>query len=386
MAPVAAPSEADHFSEFKVFDVTYKVVHDHPIQASVLVPRRSCKGPRPVIVRFHGGGLVRAFLYSDSRSIHIPVQESVAIASTCMSQQSIYPSHCQLTARNQVSGTRLHPPWFPSYLLTHALAHSALIVSPDYRLLPEARGIDILSDVASLWSWVFASLHSLVLRRDPLGTPTGVDLGRILVTGESAGGWLALQSAFAHPARVCAVLGVFPMLDLGDEHFSRRRAGAGASNEDKAGIMGLGTLLDEAIVDAYVAAAQQAPRRVVSSVSPPERMELSLAAFQHGRVGELLGAERALYPLWRVEELGRAGVRLPPLLIVHGADDSVVPVEGSRRFVRAWKTWQPLSRVRLVLRPGEHGFEAGARAEEKWLGDALEWVADAWLNEGGARG
>lgn len=56
------PSEEEHFKGFKIFDVTYKVVKSHAIQTSVLVPRNACKGPRPVIVRFHGGGLVGFFL------------------------------------------------------------------------------------------------------------------------------------------------------------------------------------------------------------------------------------------------------------------------------------------------------------------------------------
>lgn len=54
------PSAAEHFKGFRIFDVPYKKVGSHPIQTSVLVPKEACKGPRPVIVRFHGGGLVGA--------------------------------------------------------------------------------------------------------------------------------------------------------------------------------------------------------------------------------------------------------------------------------------------------------------------------------------
>ncbi|GME26014.1 hypothetical protein GTA08_BOTSDO08395 [Neofusicoccum parvum] len=359
------PSAAEHFKGFRIFDVPYKKVGSHPIQTSVLVPKEACKGPRPVIVRFHGGGLV--------------------------------------------SGTRLHAPWFPPYLLAFAASHGAAVVSPDYRLLPEARGVDILADIASLWAWLFASLHACLLRWDPLGSPAGADLARVMVSGESAGGWLALQSAFVHPARIRATLAIFPMLDLGDDHFTRggrpgsaraptnggaagsgAGAGAGAGDRDrdgdgdgagKAAMMGMGTLLDAAIVDEYVAAAAREPWRAVSSVTPPGRMEFSIALFQHGRVGELLGPERRLYPVEELERLGRAGVRLPPLLVVHGTDDTVVPVRGSERFVEAWRWWQPHSAVRLVLRPGEHGFEARASAAEQgWLRDALDWVAGVWLS------
>lgn len=232
-----------------------------------------------------------------------------------------------------------------------------------------------------------------------------------MVSGESAGGWLALQSAFMHPDQIKAILAIFPMLDLGDEHYTHGGRGshtkngttpnvnptneaetsslAGATTNghgddtraDKSQMIGLGTLLDTAIVDEYIQSAQQNPERVTSSITPPERMDFSIALFQHSRVGELLGPERALYPVELLEDLGRAEVRLPPLLIVHGTDDTVVPVEGSKRFVRAWETWQRGSAVRLVLRPGEHGFEARASADDEgWLREALGWVADRWLN------
>ncbi|KAH7030066.1 Alpha/Beta hydrolase protein [Macrophomina phaseolina] len=319
-------AEEEYFKGFKIFDVTYKVVKSHAIQTSLLVPRTACKGPRPVIVRFHGGGLV--------------------------------------------SGTRLYAPWFSSYLLKYALDHSAIIISPDYRLLPEACGLDILADISSLWTWLFTSLHTYILLRDPIYSYCGIDMKRIMVSGESAGGWLALQSAFMHPGQIKAILGIFPMLDLGDDHFTH---GGRKSS--------IGMLLDNAIVDDYVTSAQTHPDRVVSSIMPPERMDFSVALFQHGRVGELLGRSRVLYPLELLEEVGRAGTRLPPLLIVHGTDDTVVPVEGSVRFAREWETWQRDSAVRLVLRPGEHGFEGKARAEEEsWLREVLEWVADRWLN------
>ncbi|KAB2571388.1 putative carboxylesterase 15 [Lasiodiplodia theobromae] len=392
MPLVTFPSTDAYFKGFRIFDVTYKVVDSHPIQTSVLVPKSACKGPRPIIVRFHGGGLV--------------------------------------------AGTRLHAPWFPSYLLTYATAHSAIIISPDYRLLPEAGGKDILSDISSLWSWLLTSLHAYVVLRDPLNTSCGVDLGKILVTGESAGGWLAIQSALMHPSRIKTILSIFPMADLGDDHFTRggRRSDGegrstysksadqrssqkslpvrecapavgepGGSRASKAGIMGLGFLLDPCIIDEHVAAARDSrnsnSRRaaVLSSVTPPARMELSLALFQHGRLGELLGDERELYPLEVLEDLrrrGAGGARLPPLCIIHGTDDTVVPVQGSKRLARSWeKTWQQQlaggetrdrkcdDAVKLVLRPGEHGFEAKASAEKDgWLRDALGWVADRWLN------
>lgn len=60
-----------------------------------------------------------------------------------------------------------------------------MIISPNYRLLPEAKGVDILQDLNNFWSWlstgVEQSLASVGLSNIKL------DLGQLLVVGESAG-------------------------------------------------------------------------------------------------------------------------------------------------------------------------------------------------------
>ena len=44
------------------------------------------------------------------------------------------------------------------------------------------------------------------------------------------------------------------------------------------------------------------------------------------------------------------------VLIVHGREDSAVPVAGSERFVEALKTKLPGNPVRLDVRAGDHEF------------------------------
>lgn len=44
---------------FDLIQTEYKHVQDHGIRTDVLVPQTAFRGKRPVIVRFHGGGLVR---------------------------------------------------------------------------------------------------------------------------------------------------------------------------------------------------------------------------------------------------------------------------------------------------------------------------------------
>lgn len=71
--------------------------------------------------------------------------------------------------------------WFQPWLVKYALLHSAIIVAPDYRLMPEATGLDILEDVSDLWDFVYTKLQSTV------GDEVELDMGKIMVEGDSGG-------------------------------------------------------------------------------------------------------------------------------------------------------------------------------------------------------
>lgn len=65
--------EAEHFADFHIHHVAYKTVDGQPIETSILVPKDAAPGPRPTIVRWHGGGLVRP---------HIKVEECWSFSDT----------------------------------------------------------------------------------------------------------------------------------------------------------------------------------------------------------------------------------------------------------------------------------------------------------------
>ncbi|KAL4736042.1 Alpha/Beta hydrolase protein [Aspergillus similis] len=85
----------------------------------------------------------------------------------------------------------------PHWLINACRTRGWTYASPSYRLLPEAPGLDILSDVLDAIRWV----HSHISRN-------------IIISGSSAGGYLALASA-ANPTcpRPLAVLSNYGMLD-----------------------------------------------------------------------------------------------------------------------------------------------------------------------------
>jgi acetyl esterase/lipase len=80
----------------------------------------------------------------------------------------------------------LYPAWFFKWELDFAQEQDAVILSPNYRLLPEAKGRDVIDDMASFWAWVYSggpSRHLAKIRDQKLQ----LNLSRTLLLGESAG-------------------------------------------------------------------------------------------------------------------------------------------------------------------------------------------------------
>ena len=228
--------------------------------------------------------------------------------------------------------------------------------------MPEATGTDILDDISDVWKWVHNDLQSFLSRT--VESAPQVDFVHVLVVGESGGSWLAMQSALRQPAgSIKAVIGLYPLLDLRDHFYNARF-------EKK--IFGSPMLPNE-IVDEHVAA--MAPGAAVTSDSQPSRVQVMYSMLQNGRMVEFLGESKELFPI----EMVAMAEDMPAVLIVHGKEDSVVPVVGSERFVEALKERLPASAVKLDVRPGDHGFDGDATLEEQWLKEDVEFITKYWL-------
>lgn len=265
---------------------------------------------------------------------------------------------------DKVTGASLLPLFFTNWILDLAVVNDAVIVSADYRLMPEATGADILTDVADLWFWVHNDLQSFISTTAAAEAAPHVDLSHTLVVGDSAGGWLAMQSALTQPAgSIKAAIGLYPQLDIRDPFFN---------TEFEKLLFGMPMLPNE-ILDAHVATLT--PGAVMTSAYPPARLDLACAMVQNGRVLEFLGTGEELFPV----ELVAHAESMPAVLILHGHEDSVVPVAGSLRFVEALKKKLPESAVKLDVRPGDHGFDGDAKLEEQWLSEDVEFICKHWL-------
>lgn len=156
-------------------------------------------------------------------------------------------------------------------ILHYAHSTPSILISPDYRLLPEARGKDILEDIRDLFVWLQSSLPRILASRN-----LTVDLTSVLTVGESAGGYLAVQAALLHGANagveavgvnVRAAISMYGVLDIKSRFFTE--------SYDKT-ILGV-RMLDRGMLDELQRAIRdgKAPRHV-SNVEPPERTGLAL--------------------------------------------------------------------------------------------------------------
>ena len=90
----------------------------------------------------------------------------------------------------------------------------AIVVSPGYRLIPEAAGGDLPDEISDFWAW----LHSLAFPAVVAAAHASIasDTGRVAVVGESAGGSLLyaicplLQRRRAHQRGPDGVFGYPP--------------------------------------------------------------------------------------------------------------------------------------------------------------------------------
>ncbi|KAJ5495085.1 hypothetical protein N7539_000201 [Penicillium diatomitis] len=325
------PTDPAFFKEFATHDVIYKTVDNHDIQLSVLIPKALLsqtaipQKKRPVIVHFHGGFLI--------------------------------------------AGTRTYSDWFATWLVELALSRGAILVTPDYRLLPESTGRDILSDLNDFWSWIKIDLASNVSTVHPSST-IQPDLDKVMVMGGSAGGYLAAQSMLLHPEiHPSAVVLVYPMVHLRDRFW----------NEKYEKPMYGTTLLPYEPVEEHL---RNLPDGAIVSNDKDldkglgsSRSEMALRIVQNGRFLDFLGTDSNLFPL---ENISRATTMPPFVWIYHGRQDSAVPYYGSERFVEELRRHKPDVKVRFEGHDGDHGFDAGLTISEGWMKDSIAELSQYW--------
>ncbi|ESZ91871.1 hypothetical protein SBOR_7736 [Sclerotinia borealis F-4128] len=340
---------------FTLHTTPYKTIQGIPIPAHILIPKSissaSQTGKYPILIRFHGGFLV--------------------------------------------TGTALYTEWLPNWAINLVTQNSAILIMPDYRLLPEATGQEILEDLKDFWKWFGVGFPGYLAGISGNGK-IGVNWEKVAVYGESAGGYLAIRSSlldfstdvvrdvdgmeFRGPK---AVIAAYPMTMLRGKWYSEA-----GETKSPFGV----PQFDGGILDTHIEGMGQGlERKMVISVDPPARLEIAVTMVQRGRWTEIF--ERAGDEgLWLEDVIvGRSGVneggeregKGAYLFTFHGMKDTAVPWEDTREWMEIWGRKFGENRVKGVWREGmEHGFDGEVEEESvegKWLKEGLEEVKKEWL-------
>lgn len=174
-------------------------------------------------------------------------------------------------------------------------------MSPDYRLRPEATFAEIVDDIRDFWAWIEDHLPTVLSTASP---PAELDLKNIALTGESAGGHLAAESALLamtrNPLRI--VIPMYPALDLtGSLEWTKQ-------NVEQRPV---------SILEDYLASSQQ---KVLSRTRNGVRMDLALSMMHSDRLVDVTGPNAYLDPLQSLEPAGPQ----PPYMLAHGKTDTSV--------------------------------------------------------------
>lgn len=184
-----------------------------------------------------------------------------------------------------------------------------MIITPDYRLMPEASGADVLDDVETFWTWLHHDLPQLA--ENWRGRP---DLDAILCCGQSCGGLLAVHSPLIYPeALIKAVISISAPLFGKVPYFTVPKPKP---------IMGM-TLLPprqaEARIRAYI--RSMPPGAVRTQGDAKAMWELITCVVQQGWLPKLI-TRRSDDRLDLLREIERKK-QLPAFWGIHGQQDSV---------------------------------------------------------------
>ncbi|KAF4631454.1 hypothetical protein G7Y89_g6673 [Cudoniella acicularis] len=314
--------DSPKFSQFNITSTPYKTVNKQEIPAYVFIPKDVKSGPRPIIVRFHGGFFI--------------------------------------------AGDAIYPDWAAQWSLDYTLKHSAILIAPNYRLFPESKGTEILSDIRDLWTWLEKDLPAYL---KSIGSDVTPDYSKVLSYGESAGGYLAIQSGLMRPDFIKTIIAAYPMTYIDSPWYC-----APSSAEFPKSPMGAPHIPKEAFLG-FAAGLEKG--KIFTGVAPPERMHLCLAAVQNGLFG-LLGDEEELFPA-RVLEKTNKDVKVPYFFAFHGEQDSAVPCAETVKFVETWKGKFGEESAVVATIDGDHGCDATSTLEDEWLKAGLTGVTKAWI-------
>lgn len=270
--------------------VVYKVAGGHEIRADVF--RAPGETRRPAIIWLHGGALMMG------------------------NRGMIHPAHL---ARYREAGYA--------------------VVTVDYRLAPESKLPEILSDVQDAVAWIRAE-----------GSEFGIDPDRLALIGHSAGGYLTLIAGAAVRPRVQALVSYYGYGEIVGPWYSEPSpfyCQEPLVSEEEARLV-VGTIPLSAS-PTRASLGPDEPNRSRFYLYCRQRGLWPLAATGYDPVTEH-DALLPFCPLWQI------AADYPPTLLLHGDEDTDVPYEQSVTMAAALAD-AAVEHELITIAGGEHVFD-----------------------------
>jgi len=229
---------------------------------------------------------------------------------------------------------------FTAQELAEVTARGWAIVSIDYRMLPGIVLADIVEDIQDAYQWIQNELPKLLK----------VDLNHLTVFGQSAGGGLAVMSAYLLTPRPQAVIAFYSFCTNWTDPYSYKP----------------GTPVDPVIVAAANKLAVPVVTEYIVTNSSDPKSALWGAALVSGKMGWLMTThdpnfppEQILAKLRDFSATENVDKNFPPTYMAHGLVDSTVPYSQSVQLANVLKA-NNIPYV-LDLVPGaNHNFDRNA--------------------------
>ncbi|GAA5881183.1 hypothetical protein JCM16303_004832 [Sporobolomyces ruberrimus] len=304
--------------------LTYRTVRGLDIQLDYILPENhDGKEKLPVVVWFHGGGLLQ--------------------------------------------GSRKTP---YSHLTRAPSKYNLALISADYRLAPQTRFPQILSDLTSLFTYILSPAFETATK--------GVfDVSRIVTCGSSAGGWLSLLSGLKigfeesgqeweqklGDGRVKGVVGIYPITTVEDKFWHTKQHPV--SYFDR--------VLEEPEMREYL---DPKAKEISSNEDDPDRNKMYTYMIQEGILQNLLldgtKVDPSAFTVAKAVRSGKTVSPVPPTYLVHGTADDKVPHNQSVEVVEAFREKGLEHLITYEEREGlDHSFDAKEEEECKAMWD---WI------------
>jgi len=188
------------------------------------------------------------------------------------------------------------------------------------------------------------------------------DLSRVIVHGDSAGGTLSMWSGFTQsPGFIKAVIATYPGIS---PIIERDKPPLGAP------------IIPPEVLEGHLKSMEKG--KIVTAADPPARIDVWLSIAQQSRLMEFWGTDER-FDNWKLLEKTS---EVPYTLILHGSEDTAVPVAKSIKWVDKIKQKFGEAKIDLYIEPGvEHGFDVELPLNTPWLEERLKKVTALWLEK-----